>query len=223
MEVNEMEKSHVKKLYTLLSKMTNLFTSFYVMKPSYVITKNNEKPFLVELTEDYMELLKELFGDFEILFVHDIKVLKKVLNGPKEKDDLSKFPKLEDQFYVVTNPRETFELRALLGDRLESIKNKDKWESFLLSDDETTHEELVKSIFIDNNYVNFKPKGEIDSPLLILTKALLPLVTEKNCSDLYYAVQEIIEGKLYQIVFDFQHDLFRLYMYHNYIPIEVVS
>lgn len=212
-----MDPKKVKKIYTLLSKITNIFTSFYVLKNGYILTKDIEKPFLVQIDSEYIELFEELFGKFNIVGVYDIKILKKVLNGPKEKDDPKTFPKLEDQFYLLTLEREINEVKNLLTEMITNINQCETWESFLLSDDEEKNEVLIKSLFTDNNYINFKPKDTEDSPDIILTKSLIPLVTEKNYTSLYYASKKKGDN-LYMIIFDLQFELFRLYMYHYYVP-----
>lgn len=212
-----MDPKHIKKLYTLLSKVTNVFTSFYVIKNGYLLTKDIEKPFLIQLDTEWIDLFEELFGKFTIVGVYDIKVLKKVLNGPKEKDDPKTFPKLEDQFYHVSLQREIDEITKLLTDKITDINSCDKWESFVLSDDEEKNNVLLKALFTDNNYICFKPKDKEESPDIILTKSLIPLVTEKNYTDLYYASMKKYTN-LFMIIFDFQFDLFRLYMFHYYVP-----
>lgn len=212
-----MDPKRVKKLYTLLSKITNIFTTFYVFKNGYILTKDLEKPFLVQIENEWVELFEELFGKFDIVCVYDIKILKKVLNGPKPKDDLKTFPKLEDQFYLVIQQREIDEIKNLLIEKVNCINDCDKWESFLLSDDEAKNEVLLKSLFTDNDYINFKPKDNEDGPDIILTKSLIPLVSEKNYTSLYYSSKKKSDD-LYLIIFDLQFELFRLYMYHYYVP-----
>lgn len=215
-----MELKQRKKLYTLFSKMTTIFPSFYIIKPYYVVTKESGKPYMAELDEKWIPLLEEFFGEFTVLHVKDIKLVKKVIAGPTRKDDPETFPKLEDQFYHVTNPRELFEVKELFTSRMKSVTDTPKWESFLLSEDPEENEKLLKSLFVDNSYVNFKPKGDEFVPMIILTTSLIPLVSEKNYNNLYYCCKKVIEG-LYEIIFDFQFEMFRLYMYHTYIPIEI--
>lgn len=217
MTVVNMDQKRVKKLYTLLSKMTNVFTSFFVIRNGYILSKDVDKPYLIQIDNGWIELFEELFGKFTVVGVYDIKILKKVLMGPKEKDDPNTFPKLEDQFYHVTLQRELDEIKTLLTTKINDINACQKWESFMLSNDPEKNRAMMVSLFKDNNYVNFTPKDNSDSPDLILTKSLIPLVSEKNYVDLYYSTMKK-HTDLYMIVFDLQFELFRLYMFHYYVP-----
>ena len=107
----------------------------------------------------------------------------------------------------------------LLKDRINEINSCVNWESFTLSNNITDNTKLVLSLFKDNNYINFQPKDNTENPEIILTKSILPLVTEKNYTDLYYTTKKK-DSNLYLIVFDFQFSLFRLYMFHYYIPMK---
>lgn len=80
-----MEAKRLKKIYTLLSKITNLFTSFYITRNGYIFTKDIEKPFLVQIDDNYLSIFEELFGKFNIVAVYDIKILKKFLMVQKKK------------------------------------------------------------------------------------------------------------------------------------------
>lgn len=204
-------------IYGLMSKMTSVFPSFYIIKPNYILSINAEKPFLAEIEDCHVEILNEIFGDFDMVYIKDIKIFKKVIAGPKPKDDPDTWPKLEDISHIVENKREATAAKEMLAARIDSIHLHENWNSFLLSEDPNKNEELLHSLLTDNNYVNFHPGDS--SPMLILTKSLIPLVTEKNYHDLYYSSRKIIDG-LYQIIFDFKFNLFRLYMFHTYIPVE---
>ena len=122
--------------------------------------------------------------------------------------------------HIVTSKVETKQLVDLLSKYINEINSISEWDNFLLSDNETENEELILSLFKKNDYINFLPKHS-DGPEIILTKSLLPLVSEKNYTSLYYATKKL-RSDLFLIVFDFDFDMFRLYMLHHYIPINSI-
>lgn len=214
-------KSNEKKLYDLLIKLTNVFSDFYIFKTGYIITDDIEKPFLIQISDTQISLFEELCGKFKLLKITDIKNFKKSLKEPSQKD-LEKgtvWPKTEDYFYLVDSNFEISKMVNILKEKIEEVNSCQSWEKFILSDNVVTNTKMITSLFKNNDYINFIPKDTSDSPEIILTKSLLPLVSEKNYNDLFYSSKKI-NSNLFLIVFDFQFDLFRMYMLHHYIPMK---
>lgn len=192
-----------KKLITMCTKISNVFNDFYVLTTGYCISMDIEKPFIVQLDHEYIDLFKGAIGEFTVLHICNVKEFKK---------------ELTDFYEVITSKTDIKKLANLLTERITLINTCDEWEKFLLSDNEEENEKLMLNLFKKNDYINFQPNNS-DGPEIILTKSLLPIVSEKNYTDLYYATKKI-QSDLYLIVFDFQFSLFRLYMLHYYIPIK---
>ncbi len=210
-----------KKLYDLLVKVTNVFTDFYVFKHGYIVSSDIEKPFIIQISDAQVSLFEEICGNFKLIRIIDIKNFKKSLKEPTTKDmeKGTEWPKTEDYFYIVDSKTEMTKLINILKEKIEEINSCQSWEIFVLSDDNDSNLKLISSLFKDNNFVNFAPKDNIDGPEIILTKSLLPLVSEKNYTDLFYSSRKV-NSNLFLIVFDFQFTLFRLYMFHHYIPMK---
>lgn len=211
------EKSTKAKLYGLLVKVTYVFTSFYMTHSGHIVSTDSETPFLIQMDDNCTQLFKDVCGDFKLLHITDVKSFKKALTEPSAKDDPTKWPKLNDHFYIVSSKTETTKVVDTLKEMIENINSCEKWENFVLSDDAEENKNLLKSVFKDNSYVDFLPQDNKDGPEIILTKSLLPLVSEKNYTDLYYSSQKK-NSDLYLIVFDLQFTMFRLYALHYYIP-----
>ena len=187
-----LDEKEQKKLYQLCTKISYAYTECYITNQGYILSMDKTKPFVIHLEESQLELFKKLCGDF-----------KKDMNTGIEK---------------VTSNAQTKRIIGLLDEYLNNINSCENWESFILSDDEEENQKLLTSVFKDNDFVNFKPK-DIDGPDIILTKSLLPNVSASNSSDLYYSTRQI-NDKLYLITFDFQFDVFRMYMLHFYIKMK---
>ena len=238
-----------KTIYNLLVKVSNIFSEFYIFKNGYFISSDIEKPFVIQLDTSYIELFKELCGDFKILRITDVKNFKKSLTSPKlKKDELNslkeeyqmyvlesgdsvepfdeyikkyqdEWPVTENYFYSVISNSESETITKLLSERITETNKCSNWERFELSENPDENTKLLLSLFKENNYINFLPKDNMDGPDIILTKSLLPLVSEKNYTDLYYSSRKE-NSNLFLIVFDFQFSMFRLFMFHYYIPIK---
>lgn len=209
-----------KTIYNLLIKVSSIFNDFYIFKQGYFISADIEKPFLIQLDNGYISLFTELCGDFKILRVTDVKNFKKSLTEPKtEKEKEKDWPITENYFYSVISNSEVEKITEILKEKINEVNACTKWERFELSDVREENMKLLISLFKENNYINFLPKDNMDGPDIILTKSLLPLVSEKNYTELYYASKKK-NSNLYLIVFDFQFSMFRLFMFHYYIPIK---
>lgn len=195
-----------KKLLNLCTKMSNVFNDIYILQQGYVLSLDVEKPFIIQLDKEYIDFFEELCGSFKILHLWDIKKFKK----EKDKDTYIKIVSSNSETQMVVNK---------LSEYIENINKCTSWENFTLSDDEDKNAQLLLSLFKNNDYINFKPNDIKESPDIILTKSLLPLVTNKNYTDLYYSTHKI-DSDLFLIVFDFDFSLFKLYMCHYYIPIK---
>lgn len=223
----------LKKLYEVLSKITNVFpTDTYVFKHGYFITNDIEKPFIIQIDTKYIDYLYEITGEFALLKITDIKMFKKALSNIIENDkirekiekgtatdkDLKEELPITNYFYHVTDSKETSDIVELLTKRINDMNLCTNWEIFALSSNLGDNLKLILSLFKENDYVTFTPKDTEDGPPIILTKSLLPLVSEKNYTNLFYTSRKINDN-LFLIIFDFQFDLFRLNMFHYYIPI----
>ena len=209
-----------KIIYNLLVKVANIFNDFYIFKQGYFISSDIEKPFLIQIDSEYINLFSELCGDFKVLRLTDLKNFKKSLTEPKtEKDKAKEWPITENYFYSVISNSELEKITSILKEKINEVNGCTKWERFELSEKEDENMKLLLSLFKENNYINFLPKDNIDGPDIILTKSLLPLVSEKNYTDLYYTSKKK-NSNLFLIIFDFQFTMFRLFMFHYYIPIK---
>lgn len=198
------DEKDMKKLLNLCTKLSYIFNDFYILKNGYILSTNSDKPFVVQVEQQYTEWFEKLCGDFKILHIWDVKKFKK---------DNTNY------FSHVSSRTEENKIVNVLTTRITEINMHTNWENFLLSENSDDNQNLLLSLFKKNDYVNFKPNDTEDSPDIILTKSLLPLVSEKNYTDLYYSSRKI-NSELYIIVFDFQFNLFRLHMLHNYVPIK---
>lgn len=225
-------KEDTKKLSTLLTKLSNVFNDFYVFKNGYVISTNLENSaFVAQINlENDVKLFQDLVGDFKLLHVWDCKKLKKALTELLELNDNNSTEESEDSNisiseYVTAVVSETDikSVTSLLDEKLNKFNEIDKWENFQLSDNEEENEKLILSLFKQNNYVNFTPKGDEETPQeVILTKAILPLVSEKNYTQLYYQCKKL-DNNLYNLIFDFDFDYFRLFMFHNFVKMNDID
>lgn len=212
-----MDEKNGKKLYNICTKLTTVYTSFYITKNGYILSTDKEKPFLIQLNDDTLSLFIEACGEFKLIHIKDVRIFKKGL-PVKLKNEEDRID-IKTTFREVTSDNEKRNVLILLNERLEDINLCKKWEKFILSDDSENNEELILSLFKENNYINFTPKDNIDGPDIIMTKSLIPLVSEKNYTDLYYSSRKKGDN-LYMIIFDFQFELFRLCMFHHYIPMD---
>lgn len=198
-----------KKLLNLCTKLSNVFTDFYILKQGYIMSTDVEHPFVIQIDNESIQWFVELYGEFKILHIWDIRKFKKEYSDEGSLNYIA----------AVTSKTEESKILEVLTNRINEINLCSKWENFILSKNEDDNEKLLLKLFKMNNFINFKPQDIDDSPEIILTKSLLPLVSEKNYTDLYYSSRKV-NSELYIIVFDFQFSLFRLYMLHNYIPIK---
>jgi hypothetical protein len=198
-----LDEKQTKKLLNLCTKISNVFTDFYILKHGYIMSVEKDKPFIIQIDNECVELFAGVCGDFKISHIWNVREFKK---------------DMENYITIVSSASESTRVFNLLTERIKSINTCIDWENFTLSDNEEDNQKLLLSLFKNNDYINFKPKN-IDGPEIILTKSLLPIVSEKNYTNLYYSTKKI-NSNLFLIVFDFQFDLFRLYMLHYYIPID---
>lgn len=229
----ELDKKQQTSINTLLTKMTYVFTDFYIIATGYVLSMNKDKPFLIEINDDQVNLFKLLLGEFDILHILNSRDFKKAIVSYFELLDNKSDYSSEDEFIsfcnicksniqlhyeIIESNLKKKEIINKLDEKLNILNSDIEWKSFRLSDDEETNSELMIDIFKNNNYNNFKPVDS-DGPDIILTKSLLPLVNEKNYTDVCYTSSKV-DDDLYLIIFDLDFSLFRLYMFHYYIPIE---
>lgn len=195
-----------KKIYNLCTKIGYVFSEFYILKQGYILSQDIEKPFLIQLDEESVNWFSELVKDFKIIHITDVRNFKKDMTT---------------NIVNVTSKSEISRVIKILETYKSFLNICEKWDKFLLSNNEEENEKLILSLFKNNNYIEFHPSNE-EHPNIILAKSLLPLVSEKNYTDLYYTTKEITKS-LYLLIFDFQFDLFRLYMFHHYVPMDNID
>lgn len=205
------EPKIIKKLFNLFTKITYVFTDFYIFKNGYILSTDKEKPFLIQLKDSDINLFKEVMEleAFSIIHIPNIRELKKVLGEESKKDF----------YYEVTLPSEKKQVIELLTEKVNYLNSCENMERFYLSDSKEENEKLVDSLFKNNTFVTFKPNGSEDNPEIILTKSLLPLVSEKNYTNLWYTTKKL-ENDLHLIIFDFDFEVFRVSMFHFYVEID---
>ena len=218
-----------KVLHTICIKISNAYNDIYVFKSGHIVSADIEKPFLITLSDSQIKLFKDLVGEFKILHIFDLKGFKKSLkdsiSNDKEKDDKETSEKtdksilIENTYTVELTSSENKKILDKLEEWVNNLNKVGSWENFILSDNESDNMKLILSLFKDNNYINFKPKDTDDSPEIILTKSLLPLVSEKNYTQLSYSSIKL-DSNLFLIIFNFHFELFDLFMFHYYIPIK---
>lgn len=194
----------MKEFLDICTKITNVYNDFYLFKNGYCVSIDINKPFVVQLDEQQVKYFSDMFGDFKLLHMTDVRKFKK---------------EMDKHFYIVSSNTEYNKVLSVLNNYIEMVTQCDKWEKFILSPDNIENEKMIDSLFKGNNYLNFKPKTNFDGPDIIITKSLLPLVTPKNYSDLYYSARKI-DSNLYVIIFDFKFSLFGVYSINYYIPME---
>lgn len=216
-----LEKKEKKRIQDIFTKITRIYTNFYILKNGYIISLNIETPYLIQLDIDDISLFKKLFGEFSIIHITDLKYFKKIVTNFFENDSLESTDifnykealNLTDLFDI--KEKEEKNVLSKLEEYLTHINSCDKWNDFKLSENEIENDKMIESVFVKNNYIEFQPQNN-KHPSLVFTKSLLPLVTEKNYRDVTYATAEIYKN-LYIIIFSFEFTLFRIYMLHNYI------
>lgn len=229
----KLDKKQQNAINTLLTKITYVFTDFYIISTGYIISMDKDKPYLIEISDEQVNLFKLLLNEFNILHILNSRDFKKAITSYFELWDNKSDYTSEEEFIshcnicesniknhyeIIESNLQKKEIVSKLDSKLELLNSNNDWKSFLLSGDEDINAELINDIFKNNNYKNFKPVDS-DGPELILTKSLLPLVTEKNYNNLCYTSSKVDEN-LYLIIFDLDFDLFRLSMFHYYIPLE---
>ena len=213
-----------KALHAICIKISNAYNDIYVFKSGHIVSADIEKPFMITLSDSQVKLFKNLVGEFKILHIFDLKEFKKSLKDSitNEKEDSEKNKKnslIENTYTIELKSSENKKILDKLDEWVNNLNKVGSWEEFILSDNESDNAKLLISLFKDNNYVNFKPKDTDDSPEIILTKSLLPLVSEKNYTQLSYASIKL-ESNLFLIIFNFHFELFDLFMFHYYVPIK---
>ena len=206
-----------KRLYSVLSKLSNLYNDFYIFRHGRVLSLDIEKPYLVNLDSEYLTMLYDITGEFKIIHMTNLKDFKRCIKSLEE--GKAPITPIDSCYYVVSKEEEEKQITSYLEMMVNTVASCETWSSFRLADDPDENAVLLESLFKSNNYHNFSPVDNPENPPIILTKSILPLVTEKNFGKLYYSTSKIQKG-LFRIIFDFQYELFRLNSIHYYIPIE---
>lgn len=196
-----LDEKQLKKFTNLITKLSNVFSDCYFVKSGYVVTLDVEKPFIVQIDLSYIDMMIDVLGEFGIARIDNLKEFKKDMTT---------------HFYVVKSEKEKNNVLSYIDSKMKQLSDMENWKSFINSKEDDV--EVIESLFKLNTYIEFKP-ADVDGPAIILTKSLIPMVTEKTCDALYYSAKKLADN-LYIIIFDFQFELFRLIMFHNYIRIE---
>ena len=236
-----LEKRLLTKLYKILTKLGTLFNEFYITMDGKIVTNDIDKPYYILVEDEYMELFNTIFGEYEIIFIPDFRAFKKCIKelelsykakkasanmsdeemetmAVQDEDSVPPMERLPYLYKKLEEKHELEEIKKILAERADMVLKAETWKVFQFSSDPSVNEELLTMMFDQNDYVRFSPTDRTDSPDIIMTKALIPLVTMKNIGDLYYNTRQITE-EVSLLTFDFFFEMFQLYSFHHYIPI----
>lgn len=206
----DIDKKSITKFCNFITKISAIYNDFFILNTGYILSLNIEKPYVFFISDEYMEIFNKIFGEFKILHILDSKTLKKVLSEMEDE-----IPDISSYISREISSSNKMALMIMIQDRLSEIQ-KCTWNKFILSNDNDENTKLISSIFDNNDYINFTPKDNLESPDIILTKNILPMVTAKNYTNLYYSSFKKSDS-LYVIVFNFKYPPYDLYMVHYYI------
>ena len=209
-----MDPKKQKDLSNLCIKIGQIYTDIYILKTNIVLSMNIELPYIISLTEEQTNLFKEYCGDFKVLHIPDVRLFKKVLIQ-KEEEEGEIAP--SSTYEILELPSKITKVVNMQSRYLEDIRKVEKWIPFHFYNDEKDNLHMMDELFIKNNSVNLLPEDHPDGPEIMLTKSLLPAITEKNYTDLSYATLKKMDN-LYCIIFYIRLPLFSLCMIHHYIP-----
>ena len=207
------EKKKDREFLNVITKITTVFNSFYVLKTGHCVSTDKNKPFVVVLDEETLELFDELLGGLEIFCVVDNRKWKKALTT--DDDELKK--DIDNYAYKVTSTHEKETVIKKLQAYMDMHNSCEKWNEFILSMNEEENDKLLHTMFTDNEYIEFKPVNDCNSPEIILTKSIFPLAKETTAHDIYYSIRKI-NHQLFCMVCDFNFRIFRVWGIHYYIP-----
>ena len=200
----DIDKRSITKFCNFITKISAIYSDFFILNTGYILSLNIEKPYVFFISDEYMEIFNKIFGEFKILHILDSKTLKKVLSEMGDE-----IPDISPYISIEISSSNKMALMIMIQDRLSEIQ-KCTWNKFILSDDNDDNAKLISSIFDNNDYINFTPKDNLESPDIILTKNILPMVTSKNYTNLYYSSFKKSDS-LYVIVFNFKYPPYDLY------------
>lgn len=209
-----MDAKRQKQLEGLCIKLGQVYTDFYILKNGYIVSMDIELPYLIMLSEDQVNLFKECCGEFIVIHFFDIRKFKKSLiqkEGDKDFIDIKTTYEILDQKSKITK---VVNMASRYTDDIKKIEN---WMSFRFSQDSITNDNIVNDLFVKNNSINFLPEDNKNGPEVMITKSLLPSITEKNYSEVCYGSIKKLED-LFCIILHIKLPLFHLYMIHHYIP-----
>ena len=185
---------------TLLTKIAKVFKKdIYILNGFCIAGQDSlaELKSLVRcrLSQESLNLVKEVFPDEEIIYISDVKKAKADLNNytttviPEmtKKDIIDRYVSCFQEFDSIT-----------------------EWDTFNFS------EEKIKQMFGDNLTTElFEDNDTI--PTVIIGASLFPLATEKNINDIYYHIEvgddEDKLNKLYTVLDTDWSQLENLIMY----------
>jgi hypothetical protein len=188
-----------KKIKDLYVKLNKFYKSCYITNTGYVCTTEKRRTSILKLTDEYISDVKELFGtSFKVVKIDNIAEAKE---------------NLENSFTEVIDENEIESINKLI-DLTNNIKMSAEWFPFRLSEDEVTNNDMINSLFLEGDSVEFVPRGT-GTHSIIIHKTFLPYVTEKNYNDLWYSTKQASDEIIIIFFrFDFTHFEVML-MYHS--------
>lgn len=214
-------KAIITKLNNLFIKINSIFTDIYITKTGYIISMNIEKPFLVHLSSEYIDLVdKYILNGKNIIHITNTREYKKEWSDTKTIEEVIIFENLKMSKYIkdilpVEHKNVIDRLDLLLG----YVNNINNWKLFKLDN------EKMEDIFNNNKHIEYVDE-EIKNPPVIITKELMPTVTLKTSDNILMTIVDMttIDEKykgLYMLVFNIESNLFTLYSINNFIDIGV--
>lgn len=156
----------------VLTKLSNMFKKdVYIIQNRYCLggdeseAENISRYFCI-LSQESMDLVKEVFPDDDIIYFSNIKNAKKDLN------------KYVTNIIPDNKKKELIDLRDKLEKDILSI---DKWKSFDFTDEEAHSlfdDAKTMELFVDDKNI----------PSVTISKTLFPLIKFKDVRTLYYSV-----------------------------------
>lgn len=227
------EKERKKKMKNILNffvKIANVFNNFYLFKHGYMISDDSSSSWMVRITDpECLEYIQLCFGDFKIIHIKDVKTLKKFMSEISYEQLTTGYvwdsgnAEVDEAFKAVIEKVETpsviKKVEKILQNYVDRLNVVSEWNEFMKPYENDSKDAFIKRFFTMNNSIEYQPLDLPKSPVIILAKVCFPLLTEKNCDDMYYSTVQI-NGDLFNIIFYLNYDLFDIYTMLFYIPME---
>lgn len=195
-------------LKDILSKLSNIFKNdIYIYKKRYIVgghisESRNVTRFLCVLNVEYIELFNCIPEEDELVYLLDIKKSKDTFQSDIT-NNIDDNTKEEIISFIKTTEH-----------KIDSVKS---WDNFDWNDkDKITLFEDNDSLLLFENSKKY--------PSVLISKTIFPLITIKNCDNLYFHVNLPKEKKdLVELMTSFDFDLFQIYNIITYLDLSVVD